>query len=254
LARIEQLFPPKYRTYFEPFLGGGAVFFRLSPSRAILSDTNEELVYAFRAVRDYPDRLMTALDRHRPGRSDRDHYDKVRSQSPASLSASDRAARTIFLNKTCYNGLYRVNANGQFNVPFGKYKSPTLYAPEILLAAHLALRGKVIEFGDYRDMCELASEGDFVYLDPPYHPLSKTSSFTSYTPDAFGEADQEQLAMLFKRLDARGCHVMLSNSATPFIKSLYKEFRIEAARAIRAINSKGSGRGAIDEFLITNYG
>ncbi len=247
-------FPPrKYETYFEPFLGGGAVFFHLSPAKAVLSDSNPELVHVFRVVRDDVEGLMAALDRHYPHRKGKDYYYQIRAQDPAGLTATERAARTIFLNKTCYNGLYRVNAKGQFNVPFGKYKNPTLYDFDTLVAASLALRGKILDVGDYRQVCMYARENDFVYLDPPYQPLSATASFTGYTKDAFSEDDQKVLSGVFRVLDTRGCKVLLSNSATPLVRSLYVGYHIEPVKAKRAINSQASGRGAIDELLIMNY-
>jgi DNA adenine methylase len=196
---------------------------------------------------------MEALDFHYPHRMNKDYFYKIRARSPTTLNEIDRAARTIFLNKTCFNGLYRVNSKGDFNVPFGKYRNPILYDLDIIQAASASLRGKIIEVGDYRDSCKYARRDDFVYLDPPYQPLSVTASFTGYTKAAFNEKDQLQLRHTFEELDRRGCKVMLSNSAAPFVKELYHEYRIAVLRATRAINSKPSGRGAINEFLITNY-
>jgi DNA adenine methylase len=253
LQQYDSFIPRHFATYLEPFLGGGAVFFHLRPDRAILSDSNPELVNAFRVVRDFPERLMEALDVHHPHRLSKDYYYKLRAQIPTSLNEVERAARTIFLNKTCFNGLYRVNSRGDFNVPFGKYRNPVLYDSDTIRAASGSLRGKIVEVGDYRDTCRYARRDDFVYLDPPYQPLSATASFTGYTKDAFNENDQLQLRNTFEELDRRGCKVMLSNSAAPSVKELYHEYRIAVLRATRAINSKPSGRGAINEFLITNY-
>jgi DNA adenine methylase len=251
---MEPYFPKDYRTYFEPFLGGGAVFFHLQPEKAVLSDSNPELVNTFAVVRDDVEGLMRALDGHRPQRSDKTYFLGVRATDPAMLSPVERAARTIFLNKTCYNGLYRVNRAGEFNAPWGGYENPTLYDRENLLAASALLRGKSIVLADYQQTCARTKRGDFVYLDPPYHPLSETSKFTSYTKEDFGNREQELLAETCRRLDKRGVLVMLSNSSTPLVRSFYEGFRIESLKAKRAINSKGSGRGAVDELLVMNYG
>jgi DNA adenine methylase len=251
---MEPFFPKNYRTYFEPFLGGGAVFFHLRPEKAVLSDSNPELVNAFKVVRDNVVGLMRMLDEHLPRRTDEAYFYNVRATDPSTLSLVGRAARTVFLNKTCFNGLYRVNSKGDFNAPWGGYSNPTLYDRENLLAVSDALSGKRIVLADYQTACSRAKIGDFVYLDPPYHPLDETSNFTSYTKEDFGNQEQRKLAETFRRLDKRGALVMLSNSATPLVRSLYEGFRIEALRAKRAINSKGTGRGVIDELLVMNYG
>lgn len=231
------------------------MFFRLRPARAILSDSNPELINVFRVVRDDPNPLMRALDKHHPHRRNKAYYYRLRDEvNVESLSAVDRAARSIFLNKTCYNGLYRVNARGQFNVPFGRYENPTLYDSESIAAASQALRGKIIDVGDYRDFCGYPSAGDFVYLDPPYQPLSPTASFTAYTKAPFDEENQKALSEIFRTLDKRGCVVMLSNSATDVVKNLYRDYRIEVLKATRPISSRVAGRGEIDEFLVMNYG
>ncbi len=254
IPQMEPFFPKDFRTYFEPFLGGGAVFFHLQPEKAMLSDSNPELVNTFTIVRDDPGGLMRALDEHLPQRTEEAYFYKVRATDPSTLSSVERAARTIFLNKTCFNGLYRVNSDGNFNVPWGGYKNPTLYDRENLPATSALLRGKNIVLADYQKVCARVKIGDFVYLDPPYHPLSETSKFTSYTKEDFGNREQRKLAETYRRLDKRGVLVMLSNSATPLVKTLYDGFRIEALKAKRAINSKGTARGAIDELLVMNYG
>ncbi len=253
LKQLSPFFPKEFETYFEPFLGGGAVFFHLRPEKAILSDTNPELVNVFQVVRDDAEALVAALDRHHPHRNSEAYFYRVRKQVPSELTTVERAARTIFLNKTCYNGLWRVNAKGEFNVPFGKYKNPTLYKTENLQETCALLQGKIVTVGDYRDICEYPRTNDFVYLDPPYQPLSATSSFTGYTMESFNESDQKELASVFRKLDQRGCKVMLSNSATDSVKNLYQGYRIGRVKAKRAINSQASGRGAIDELLIMNY-
>lgn len=253
LAHMSCHFPKDYGKYVEPFLGGGAVFFHLRPRKAVLSDSNPELVNAFEVVRDNPEELMSALDTHYSHRKNRDYYNGIRAQNPAELSQVDRATRTVFLNKTCYNGLYRVNSKGQFNVPFGRYSNPSLYDRDNILADSETLQGKILIHDDYRRVCRRARGHDFVYLDPPYHPLSATSSFTGYTKDSFDEDDQVRLAATFRAMDARGCRVMLSNSSTPLIRELYEGFTIITLRAARAISCKGNGRGKIEEVLVMNY-
>lgn len=251
LSALIPLMPDSFGTYFEPFLGGGAVFYALTPPTAVLGDFNEELINCYRVIRDLPDALMTTLDTHV---YDRDYYYHVRSIDPATLSNVERAARFIYLNKTCFNGLYRVNRKGQFNVPFGKYASPPrLYDPDNIRSVSNLLQNVTLLSGDYRTTLATAREGDFIYLDPPYHPLSQTAQFTNYTQDDFHEADQRLLAGVFKELDERGCLVMLSNSATPLIRELYEGYDTRVVLASRAINSNGARRGACAELVIRNY-
>lgn len=256
LDQMASYFPRSYDTYFEPFLGGGAVFFHLRPKRAVLSDSNAELIHAYEAVRDDPSALMEALDRHAAHVS-KNHYLEVRRQDPETLAPVERAARLIFLNKTCYNGLYRVNSMGQFNVPYGgdyyPGRKPTLYEKENIVSASRTLQAARLVTGDYQTALAKVRKGDLVYLDPPYHPLSETSRFTSYTRDDFGDDDQHSLADTFAKLDRRGALLMLSNSGTPLVRGLYSEFRVAVLKARRAINSRGTGRGPIDELLITNF-
>jgi DNA adenine methylase len=253
LGQMSPYFPSEYRTYFEPFLGGGAVFFHLRPEKAVLADLNPDLVNAFQVVRDHPTALMKALDQHSELRTCKEYFYEVRGQEISKLSPVERAARMVFLNKTCYNGLFRVNSRGGFNVPWGGYSNPTLYERATLLSASALLQGKKVVLEGYRKACARARKGDLVYFDPPYHPLSETSGFTSYTKEDFGDEEQEALAETFRTLDNRGCLVMLSNSPTSLVRSLYGGFRSETLRAKRAINSKGTGRGAVDELLILNY-
>lgn len=254
LSQLDRFLPQQFHTYFEPFLGGGAVFFHLRPRRAVLADSNPELVNTYLAVRDNPRALMEALDQHNSNRMGEAYFYRVRDEvQVSSLTPVERAARTIFLNKTCFNGLYRVNARGKFNVPWGDYANPRLYERPNLESASRLLRGKTILVADYRTALARAKFGDFAYLDPPYHPLSQTSSFTSYTKEDFGDKQQAELAGTCRLLDKRGVLFALSNSSTPFILSLYDGFRIEKLKAKRAINSKASGRGPIDELLILNY-
>lgn len=253
LSALIPLMPDSFGTYFEPFLGGGAVFYALTPPAAVLGDFNEELINCYRIIRDQPDALMTALDTHI---YDRDYYYHTRSLDPATLSCVERAARFIYLNKTCFNGLYRVNRKGQFNVPFGKYATPPrLYDPDNIRTISVLLQNVKLMAGDYRTTLATAKEGDFIYLDPPYAPLNETTAqFTNYTSSNFNEdSDQRLLAQIFHELDERGCLVMLSNADTPTIRGLYDGYSIEQIRASRAINSNGAKRGHCIEVVVRNY-
>ncbi|RJP47946.1 MAG: DNA adenine methylase [Anaerolineaceae bacterium] len=252
LPQMSNLFPPKDQIgrYFEPFLGGGAVFFHLQPPKSFLSDSNHDLVELYQAVKNNVEELIHAL---KPHKNEPDYFYEVRAQKPAALSQIQKAARFIYLNKTCFNGLYRVNSKGEFNVPFGKYKNPAICDAEGLRAASMALKHATITNADYQSVLDKARPTDFIYFDPPYHPLSKTSSFTSYTSDRFGEGEQKELANVYRELANRGCFVMLSNSDTPLIREIYKDFNIYEIQATRAINSKPEGRGKITELLIINY-
>jgi len=266
LAQIEPFLPEAIGRYIEPFVGGGAVFFHLHANGRIagdarLNDANAEVVNCYRVVQDAAalDDLLALLARHARHAAESDYYYRVRAwdREPAfrqQRTVTERAARTVFLNHTCYNGLYRLNKNGQFNVPYGKWAQPPRVFDEAKLrAGHAALQGVEIAEGDFAACLDDARAGDFAYLDPPYHPLSPTSSFTTYTGTEFREAQQRRLADLFRTLDARGCRLMLSNSATPLIRRLYDGFRQERVLARRAINRNASGRGEIEELLVRNY-
>ena len=242
--------PENYSAYHEPFVGGGALFFHLAPATAFLSDLNEELINAYLVVKNDCDALIRSLRKHK---NERAYYYEMRALDPDTLDPVERASRFIYLNKTCYNGLYRVNKQGKFNVPYGRYKNP-VYADE----AQLRLASKVlanadIKVADFEIVLEQARPGDFVYFDPPYQPISATANFTSYTRDAFDESQQKRLAAVFRELDRRGCYLMLSNSDSPLVRELYSQFRIETVMAKRYINCKGERRGAIPEALVLNY-
>lgn len=253
LAQFGPYFPEAgtYGKYLEPFVGGGAVFFHLLPEVAILSDTNGDLMECYEVIREDVEGVIREL---RKGKNEKEFFYAMRAKNPRRLGPVKRVARTIYLNKTCYNGLYRVNRKGEFNVPFGKYKNPTICDEVNLREVSEALRGVELKVRPFEAVVDDAEEGDLVYLDPPYQPLSVTSSFTGYTKDAFGEADQRRLAEVFRELDGMGCWVMLSNSDASLIRELYRGYRIERVMATRAINSRRDRRGKIPEVLVLNEG
>lgn len=254
LSTFDQFIPEKFNRYHEPFVGGGAMFFHMvgrTPGlNASLSDLNDELINCYAVVRDNVEQLIKALKKHR---NESDYFYQVRALDTSQLNEVQRAARLIYLNKTCFNGLYRVNSRGQFNVPFGSYKNPRTCDEDNLRAASEALAKTKLKHEHFSDALKSAKAGDFVYLDPPYQPLSATSSFTSYTSKCFGDKDQQQLAAVFAELDKRGCRVMLSNSDNEFVSDLYRKYRLELVYATRAINCRADRRGKITELLIMNY-
>jgi DNA adenine methylase len=259
LAQFDEFLPERVNRYFEPFIGGGAVFFhlrhRFPEMRAFLRDINPELINTYLAVRDFPEELMRRLDAHLLRfRADRENYFYlIRAQHhlPAG-EVVERAARMIFLNKTCFNGLWRVNARGEFNVPIGSHGNPSLYDRANILAASHALRDVHLATQDFRDTMNEARRGDFAYIDPPYVPISATASFTSYTKEDFGAEEQRELAALFSDAARRGVHQMLSNSDVPFVRNLYRGFKIQTVQARRAINCDGSKRGTVNEVVVTS--
>ena len=244
--------PSRFNVYFEPFVGGGALLFELTPKKAIIGDINFELINAYLVIRDRVEDLINDLQKHR---NERDYYYKIRSIDPKTLDSVQRASRFIYLNKTCYNGLWRVNSKGEFNVPFGKYRNPKICDEENLRAVSDYLKSADIKIicAEYGKIIELAKKEDFIYLDPPYAPVSETSNFTNYVEDGFSLKDQEELAEVFKELDRRGCYVMLSNSDTDFIKKLYKGYLIERVSASRYINCIADRRKNHKELIIRNY-
>ena len=259
LTQFEAYFPPTFHRYLEPFVGGGAVFFHLwntrrLPGQALLRDNNAELINAYRVVRDQVDDLIRSLAEHQSHHS-KTYYYQIRGldREAAELSDVAKAARTIYLNRTCYNGLYRVNRRGEFNAPMGNYKAPRILRENVLRAASAALQQTTPAAGDFREIADLAQPGDFVYFDPPYAPLSKTANFTGYTAESFQDSDQRDLAEVFTQLTNRGCLCMLSNAYTPLILELYRPFRVETVYARRAVNSDAGGRGAIKEVVVLNY-
>lgn len=243
--------PTDFKTYYEPFLGGGAVFFHLLPAAAILTDINPELINTYRCVRDQVEEVISLLEKHKL-KHNKEYYYEMRSR--AGNSDVERAARFIYLNKTCFNGLYRENSQGAFNVPIGKYKNPLICNAELLRSVSAALRTAQIEVRPFEAVLNFAKTGtDFVYFDPPYHPLSPTSNFTAYSRLGFTEADQIKLKETFATLAGWGVKVMLSNSDCCLIRELYQDFNIHPISAARAINSKSNKRGKIYEVLVTSY-
>ncbi|APT92091.1 modification methylase [Corynebacterium phocae] len=243
--------------YFEPFLGGGAVLFSQSPAAATVGDLNAELVNVYTQVRDNCTELIRLLSSF-PNDEDFFYDMRARDRAPefASWSPIQRAARTIYLNKTCYNGLYRVNNAGQFNAPFGRYANPAICDEPTLRAVSRYLRTNDIELlnADYASVIAGARAGDFVYFDPPYDPVNPTSNFTGYQSGGFGRADQIRLQHTCEELNERGVKFLLSNSATDFIQELYADFTVEIVHATRAVNSVASKRGKVPEVLVRNYG
>jgi DNA adenine methylase len=243
--------------YHEVFVGGGALFFGMSqfdlkPKGARLTDLNAELIACYSSIRDDVEDVIQALRKHK---YDKDHFYEVRDLEPAKLRPAERAARMIFLNKTAFNGLYRVNSRGRFNVPFGRHSNPMICDAENLRACSLALADAELEVADFSKVTEHAEPRDFVYFDPPYVPVSDTSYFTAYSPGGFGWEDQQRLAETFRKLAKAKVKVMLSNSDTPEVRKLYKDksFRIVSVEATRRINSVVDGRGKIAEVLVLSY-
>jgi len=256
LSELLSRVPSKYNTYHEPFIGGGALFFALRPKRAVLSDINEELINTYRVVASDVDALIKELKKHQYEES---YFYKIRDIDRSELYKSwgevRKAARLIYLNKSCFNGLYRVNSKGQFNTPFGRYVNPTICNEENLKAcsAVLSNKGVKVVVRGFKEITKNAKRGDFVYFDPPYAPLSATSSFTDYAKDKFGSEMQEQLKESVDSLTDKGVKVMLSNSTAPLILDLYANYFIEEVKASRAVNSDTQKRGKIDEIIVRNY-
>ncbi len=251
--------PDNFNTYYEPFVGGGALLFELQPKKAVINDYNSELMNVFECIKDEEkfSNLCNELNHHEANHSEEYYYkirDIDRNKSKYNKMADyKKAARTIYLNKACFNGLYRVNSKNEFNVPFGKKNKVNTYDGPNLGIIHCLLNFFDIQLmsGDFEDAVKTAKKGDFVYFDPPYD--SETETFNSYTEGGFGKAEQERLFKVFKKLDKKGCYVMLSNHNTKMINDLYKEYNIHVVEAKRNINSNGKKREKVEEVIITNY-
>ena len=249
--------PHKFNTYFEPFIGGAALLISLYSLNKIgdfvISDTNKDLYNLYQTIKEDPQQLIDELNNINFKNNKEDYYN-ARELFNSSSDPIERSALIIYLNRHGYNGLYRVNSNNKFNVPFGKYNNPGMPSPGNIMALSELFQSCIIMNSDFELTVNNAKKGDFVYFDPPYMPLSKTSYFTGYTHSGFDEKDQERLAKIFHELSDKGVYVMESNSSTYFIKDLYKDFNLLEVDARRNINSVGTKRNSIKELIITNYG
>lgn len=257
LPEIDRSLPQSFATYYEPFLGGGAVLFHLQPANAVVNDINAELINVYEVIRSDCDGLLADLRKHR---NEAEYFYQLRQkdrdrQEYKKLSAVERASRILYLNKTCYNGLYRVNRRGQFNVPFGRYKNPNFINEKALKAVHRYFNRASLTFkcGDFVAAVQDSEAGDFVYFDPPYDPVSASSNFTAYARGGFGRKEQMRLKQLCDELSRKKVSFLLSNSATEFILDLYGDYQINIVQARRAVNVKADSRGEVDEVLIKNY-
>ncbi len=259
IDKLKRYVPDEFDTYYEPFIGGGALLFELSPRRAVINDSNEELMNVYSVLCDEEKfkKMCSVLNHYEKEHCEEFYYDirnKDRNKNAYKrLSDYTRAARTIYLNKACFNGLYRVNSKNEFNVPFGKKERVNTYdgGNLITVSNYLTMNDVEILSVDFEQSVKNAKKGDFIYFDPPYD--SETSTFNSYTEDGFGKDEQIRLAKVFKELDSRGCYVMLSNHNTSLINDLYKNFNIHVIEAKRNINSNGKKRGKVKEVIITNF-
>jgi len=254
LPQMEKYFPKHYNRYIEPFIGGGAVFFHLIPENSIISDDNPDLINCYKVIKDDVESLIKSLKKHI---YEKIYYYEIRAldrdvKKFAELSDIEKASRSIFLNKTGYNGLYRVNSKGLFNVPFGRHKNPKICDETNLRNVSQALKKVEIFLGSFEICLDFVEKDDFIYFDPPYFPLSDTALFTSYTKNSFDKSSQLKLFEVFMELNERGCNLMLSNSYSEFILDLYKDFKIITLKAKRNINSNSQKRGLINEVLILN--
>jgi DNA adenine methylase len=259
LPEILKYIPKHINKYYEPFIGGGALLFELQPPKAVINDRNKELINCYQVIENSLDELRSELSKDKYSNSETSYY-KMRdldrcSKKYAKLSEVQQAARIIYLNKTCYNGLFRVNSKGQFNVPFGRYKNPNFLDDAVLSSVNKYLNSNFITMlnQDFEQAVEDAKQGDFVYLDPPYDPVSETASFTGYDVNGFNRDEQSRLKKVFDDLTQRGCKVMLSNSCTDFILDLYQDYQVKKVRATRSINSNALKRGMVNEVLVLNY-
>ena len=257
VPEIRKRLPKGYKTYYEPFLGGGAVFFALQPPKAVVNDLNSEIINVYKSVKDNVDKLIIELKKHK---NESDYFYDLRcldrdEKKFSKLSSVQKAARIIYLNKTCFNGLFRVNSQGQFNAPFANYKNPNFVNKEVLKAVSNLLNTSEIEICNesYEKMIGKIQKGDFVYIDPPYDPVSDTASFTGYNLERFDREEQKKLKSFCDTLDEKGAYFLLSNSSTNFIKKLYSAYTIDLVKVPRMINSDASKRGKVDEVLVRNY-
>ncbi|WP_304948913.1 DNA adenine methylase [Streptococcus sinensis] len=258
LGELRSYMPETYGRYFEPFVGGGALFFDLAPEKAVINDFNEELINTYLQIKNNPAELIDLLIKHKENNS-KDYYLELRSADRdgriSRMTGIERAARILYMLRVDFNGLYRVNSKNQFNVPYGRYKNPKIVDVDLLHQISDYLNENDVEIlqTDFADAVEDAQTGDFVYFDPPYIPLNETSSFTSYTHEGFSYEEQIRLRDTFKELTERGVYAMLSNSSSPLVEELYKDFNIYFVEAQRTNGAKSSSRGKISEIIVTNY-
>lgn len=258
LPQLQKFMPKKYETYFEPFVGGGALLFSLHPQNAVINDFNSSLMNVYRVIKENPEELLEILEKHAENNS-KEYYLKIRSADRdgriEKMNNVEKAARLLYMLKVDFNALYRVNKKGQFNVPYGRSKNPKITDHENIMAISNYFNSCNIDFlsGDFEDAVQGVKESDFVYFDPPYIPLSSTANFTSYTEDGFSFEDQKRLRDTFFRLSSIGAHVMLSNSDTPLTRELYANANIHEVSVLRNISSNAKTRGKIGELIITNY-
>ena len=258
LPVIRELMPKTYNRYFEPFVGGGALFFDLAPKDAVINDFNAELINCYQQIKDNPQELIEILKVHQEYNS-KEYYLDLRSADRDEridmMSEVQRAARILYMLRVDFNGLYRVNSKNQFNVPYGRYKNPKIVDDNLISAISTYLNNNQIEIkkGDFEKAVLDVQPGDFVYFDPPYIPLSETSTFTSYTHEGFSYDDQVRLRDTFKKLSDVGAYVMLSNSSSFLVEELYRDFNIHYVEATRTNGAKSSSRGKISEIIVTNY-
>ena len=258
LPVIRELMPKTYNRYFEPFVGGGALFFDLAPKDAVINDFNAELINCYQQIKDNPQELIEILKVHQEYNS-KEYYLDLRSadrdERIDTMSEVQRAARILYMLRVDFNGLYRVNSKNQFNVPYGRYKNPKIVDDNLISAISTYLNNNQIEIkkGDFEKAVLDVQPGDFVYFDPPYIPLSETSAFTSYTHEGFSYDDQVRLRDTFKKLSDVGAYVMLSNSSSFLVEELYRDFNIHYVEATRTNGAKSSSRGKISEIIVTNY-
>ena len=258
LPQLLPLIPKRMSAYCEPFLGGGAVLFALQPRRALVNDLNQDLITVYRVIKENADALIEHLSRHE---NTPEYFYRIRDldrdrEAYAALSDVEKASRLLYLNKTCYNGLFRVNASGAFNSPYGHYRRPNIVNEQTIRGVSRYFNSCDIAFfsEDFAAVLDRVPRGGFVYLDPPYDPVSDTASFTGYNRGGFGREEQVRLKACCDALTARGVRFLLSNSATPFIRELYSSYHVSIVQARRAVNSVASRRGAIEEVLVRNYG
>lgn len=258
LPQILPLIPKRMSAYCEPFLGGGAVLFALQPRRALVNDLNQDLITVYRVIKENADALIEHLSHHE---NTPEYFYRIRDldrdrEAYAALSDVEKASRLLYLNKTCYNGLFRVNASGAFNSPYGHYRRPNIVNEQTIRGVSRYFNSCDITFfsEDFAAVLNRVPRGGFVYLDPPYDPVSDTASFTGYNRGGFGREEQVRLKACCDALTARGVRFLLSNSATPFIRELYSSYHVSIVQARRAVNSVASRRGAIEEVLVRNYG